>query len=158
MPSEPYQLNASMRVPLPRGRVFAFFAQAENLERITPPRMCFEILSPRPVEIREGALIDYRLRLLRLPFRWRTRISVWDPPNEFVDVQERGPYAEWSHRHLFSDDAGGGTIVEDRVRYRLPLGLPGRLAHPFVRRQLQDIFRYRQEAVMALLVGGPAGP
>jgi ligand-binding SRPBCC domain-containing protein len=145
-----FVLHASLSLPLARQQVFAFFADARNLGRITPPELHFEIVSP-PAAMQVGTLIDYRIRLFGIPLRWRTEITRWNPPNEFEDVQIRGPYAAWVHRHTFRS-AGEGTLIEDEVRYRLPFGVIGRLAHPIVRLQLRRIFSYRQRMVEQLLL------
>jgi ligand-binding SRPBCC domain-containing protein len=150
-------LRATIRLPLPRAQVFEFFAEAQNLARITPPELAFRIRTPLPITMGEGTLIDYTIGLRGIPMRWRTRITRWVPGVEFADEQLRGPYALWLHRHQFRDDGPGRTIIEDEVRYRLPFGFLGEIVHPIVRMQLRRIFSYRASAVRALL-GLPTGP
>jgi ligand-binding SRPBCC domain-containing protein len=131
----------------PRREVFAFFADAANLQEITPPFLRFRILTPLPIEMRPGALITYRLSLLGVPFRWRTRIVEWRPDERFVDEQLEGPYRRWWHEHTFEETAGG-TRVRDRVEYELPLGPLGGLARRlFVAPRLEAIFAFRRQAI-----------
>jgi len=144
-------LEREQVVPRPVDEVFAFFAQARNLERITPPWLRFEVITPGPIEMGPGALIRYRLRVHAVPVRWISRIEEWDSGRLFVDRQMRGPYRLWHHRHEFAPCAEG-TVVRDRVRYALPLGRLGELAHAaLVRRDLQRIFDFRRVAVAQLL-------
>lgn len=135
-------LRAVSEIDSPIERVFDFFSRAENLQELTPPELDFEIVTPLPIEMAEGTLIDYRLRLQGIPFGWRTRISEWDPPYAFTDEQLRGPYRTWIHRHTF-EAVGERVRMTDEVRYRLPLEPAGALALPFVRRRLRQIFTYR---------------
>ena len=148
----PYNLlHTSMHLPLPRPEVFAFFADAANLEAITPPELHFQIITPLPITMQKGAIIDYRLRLRGIPFSWRTRIAEWESPLRFVDEQVRGPYALWEHTHTFTTAPDGGTMVQDTVRYQLPLGSLGAMALPLVQRDLTRIFGYREVRVRQLL-------
>lgn len=134
--------------PRPIARVFPFFADAGNLERITPPWLRFRILPPRPGEIRKGTTIDYRIRLHGLPLLWRSEITAWDPPHGFVDEQRRGPYRVWIHEHRFVE-RDGGTEVRDLVRYAVPGGrVVDRL---FVRRDVARIFAYRAATLREIL-------
>jgi ligand-binding SRPBCC domain-containing protein len=146
-----HHYKTSMVLPLPIGDVFPFFCDVLNLERITPPELHFRILTPHPIEIREGTLVDYRLRLFGFPLRWRSEIATWNPPYEFVDQQVVGPYHTWIHSHLFYEN-GDSTIIEDTVQYRLPLWPLSEIVAPLVHRQLGRIFRYREHAIRAALL------
>lgn len=132
---------------------FAFFSDATNLQRLTPPWVGFEILTPTPIAMRAGTLIDYRIRVHGVPFKWRTEILAWDPPHGFVDVQLRGPYRWWHHTHRF-EACEGGTRVIDEVEYRAPLAwLTHRL---MVSRDVARIFDYRERALREA-IGGSGG-
>jgi uncharacterized protein len=131
--------------------VFAFHADAHNLERITPPFLHFVVLAISTGAVAEGTLIDYRLRLHGVPVRWRSRIESWQPPCGFVDRQVRGPYALWHHTHEFESHRHG-TLVRDRVRYRLPFGAVGAvIAAAAVRCDLETIFTFRSQTTRLLL-------
>ena len=142
-------LEREMVVRAERAEVFAFFADAYNLERITPPELRFRIVEHEG-DMGTGARIAYRLRLFGVPFGWRTLISRWEPETAFVDEMTSGPYRRWVHLHTF-EPAPGGTLVRDRVEYELPFGPLGRLALPLVRRQLRRIFDYRADAIRRLV-------
>ena len=150
-----HHLHTTTWLPLPRAEVFEFFADAENLARITPPELAFEIVTPTPIDIREGALIEYRLGLFGVRFGWRTEIIHWEPPYRFVDQQLKGPYRRWHHTHTFVEAAGPdgrpGTRMDDLVRWELPLAPFGEAAYPLVRLQLARIFGYRQQTIRELL-------
>jgi ligand-binding SRPBCC domain-containing protein len=141
-------LQRRQRIERPIAEAFSFYGDARNLELITPPWLGFEVTTSAPIEMGVGTLIEYRLRLHRVPVRWRTRIEAWDPPHRFVDAQIKGPYSLWEHTHTFEADGQGATIIEDRVRYAIPFGPLGNLADRLlVRRDLRQIFDYRRDAV-----------
>lgn len=145
-----YRLERSLFLPRPRHEVFAFFSDAGNLERITPPFLHFHITTPGPIVMRAGALIDYNLRLYGIPIRWRTVIETFDPPVSFSDVQLRGPYRRWHHRHEFLE-VSGGTEMRDSVDYDLPFPIFAPIVHPlFVRRSVQKIFDYRNKIIAGI--------
>jgi len=151
-----YILESRVWLARARPEVFAFFAAAENLVRLTPPSFHLAIVDGPPA-LSTGAVIDLRMSWLGVPVSWRAFIREWDPPYRFVDVQVCGPYARWEHRHRFLEE-GGGTWVEDRVTYRLPLGPVGRVAHTLlVHRQLTAMWRYRTER-LGELVGPVSSP
>ncbi len=142
-----YELIREQFIARPRREVFAFFEDIENLERITPAFMNFHVLTKKPVEIRKGTLIDYRIALFGLPMKWRTEITEYNPDETFVDLQIKGPYALWNHRHSFTE-VEGGTLMQDYVQYAPPLGPLGSLAHAiFIRRTLNRIFDFREETI-----------
>jgi len=131
-------------LPVPREKVFPFFADARNLETITPPWLNFRILTPGEIPMRVGTLIDYQLRIHGWPVCWRTQITGWNPPANFCDEQLRGPYRLWRHTHTFTPQANG-TLCEDRVEYAVPGG--GLINRLFVRRDVEKIFAYRAEVL-----------
>ncbi len=140
-----------MELPLPIENTFDFFADVANLQRITPPELNFSILTPLPIAMHEGTIIDFRLSLMGVPFEWKTEISAWKPPHMFVDRQVKGPYAEWVHKHTFRPGEENKTLMEDDVTYSLPSLPLGELAQPLVHRQLEKIFTYRRETILRLL-------
>lgn len=152
MPRAPiHRLHLQQYIDRPLDEVFSFFAEARNLERITPPWLRFEVQGDESIPMTVGTHIDYRLHVHRIPIRWTSRIEEWEPGVSFIDRQVRGPYALWHHRHTFAAE-GSGTVVGDEVHYAVPLGRLGELAHPlFVARDLRRIFDYRHAAVPRLL-------
>lgn len=147
-----HQFQCDVWLPLPPEELFPFFSDAANLDGITPPWLHFRIVTPQPLEMRAGTLIDYKLKVRGMPLRWRTRIREWQPPHRFVDEQLRGPYRLWIHEHLL-EARDGGTLARDVVRYAVPLDF---LVHPlFVRRDVESLFAFRQEALRKKLGGRP---
>ena len=151
-----FVLRREQRLPRPPHEVFPFFADAGNLEAITPPWLGFRVVTPRPIAMREGALIEYRLRLHGLPISWLTRIEEWVPSERFVDAQLSGPYRLWHHTHELEPD-GDGTLMRDTVRYAIGFGPFGEVARrAVIERDLEAIFRFRAERVPALVPGAGA--
>jgi ligand-binding SRPBCC domain-containing protein len=149
-------LERSQSVAVPVERAFGFYGDTLNLEPMTPPWLHFQVTNDGPVTMEPGTLLHYRLRLHRVPIRWTTRIESWEPPRRFVDTQLRGPYSLWEHTHDFEPDGAGGTVIHDRVRYAIPYGPLGTLAHVlFVRRDLERIFDYRATAFARLVELAP---
>lgn len=152
-----YTLERRQWVPRPLAATFAFFDRPENLARITPPWLGFELLTPGPIVMARGLTLDHRVRLCGVPMRWRSLIREYDPPYRFQDVQLVGPYRRWEHTHRFRAE-GSGTLVEDLVVYEPPLGPLGALANAlFIRGRLVAIFDYRRAAIDALLVAAARG-
>lgn len=150
------RLASELWLPQPRSRVFPFFADARNLETLTPPWLHFEVLTPAPIEMRVGLRIDYRLKIHGIPVRWQSEITAWDPPHRFVDEQLSGPYNLWHHEHRF-EERGSGTLCVDLVHYRAPGGpLRPLIERFFVRPDVEMIFAYRTRRMLELFP--PLGP
>jgi len=145
-----HTIRREIWLPHSREEVFEFFSAARNLEQITPPLLKFEVLTPEPIPMGEGTLIDYRLRVHGLPLRWRTKITRWNPPYQFADIQLKGPYKLWDHTHTFQEEDGGTRMI-DEVVYELPFGPLGDIVHALsVRRDVEEIFRYRNSVIGTL--------
>ncbi len=147
-------LEREQIIKRPIKEVFDFFADAGNLERITPPELNFQITTSEPIDIKKGTLIEYQLKLRRIPIRWKTEITQWNPPHDFVDTALKSPYKRWIHLHTFEEGKNGETIMKDRVRYRLPLEPLGDLAHWYVKKELKYIFDYRYKVIEKIFGNG----
>jgi len=155
--AEPYLLEREQWLARPIEEVFRFYGDATNLETITPDWLHFAVITPAPIAMAAGTRIDYKLRWRGLPIRWTTIIEAWEPPHRFIDTQWQGPYRLWHHTHTF-ESQGGGTLIRDVVRYRLPLGWLGAALHRIgVRRDLEAIFDHRARIVRERLEP-PRGP
>jgi ligand-binding SRPBCC domain-containing protein len=144
-----YVLRSQTTVHRNLSDTFDFFANAENLNLITPAWLKFTIVSETPIKMGPGTQIDYRLKIHGFPVKWRSEISLWEPPYRFVDTQIKGPYLMWSHTHTLDISPNGHTIVNDYVKYKVPFGrVTNRL---FVARDLKRIFRYRNLATKKAL-------
>ncbi len=147
-----HTLTRTQQLPGTPEDVFPFFADAHNLEAITPPLLRFRVITPQPIAMHPGTLIQYRLRIHGFPVNWLTSITEWEPPYRFVDTQLRGPYALWHHTHEFNAGADGTTLMTDTVRYAIGFGPFGALAHRlFVGRDVQSIFDHRAKVIPELL-------
>lgn len=130
--------------------VFSFFEKPENLEVITPTWMRFKIKTPPPLIMKAGAEFDYRIDLIKIPLKWKTKIAIYDPPYKFVDVQMKGPYRKWIHTHTF-ETMGDKTKITDNVDYDLPAGILGRIVHMiYIRKTLKAIFDFRESTINRL--------
>lgn len=150
-----YKLTREQLIARPRKAVFEFFERPENLAVITPPSMRFHILTPRPIVMRFGAVIDYKIGIMGITTGWRTLIAGYSPPDSFVDFQINGPYRLWRHTHRFID-RGDSTVIVDEIEYAVPMGILGQLAHAvFVERRLEAIFNYRAAAIARIFAMTP---
>jgi ligand-binding SRPBCC domain-containing protein len=142
-----YELTDHFIVAADLERTWEFFSRAENLPRITPPWLRFEVRTPGPITIGQDTILDYGVRSMGVPLRWRSKIIDWSPPRQFIDLQVKGPYAQWVHQHRF-DASPQGAECRDRVVYSLPASVVGRVVHvAVVRRQLLEIFRFRRKVI-----------
>ena len=142
-----YLLEKHQFIQKPRIEVFDFFKTPENLEKITPKNLNFNIYTPSPILMEEGAVIEYQIKLLGIPIYWRTLINEYNPPNNFRDIQLNGPYDIWDHTHMF-EECKNGTMMIDKIKYSIPFKIIGRMAHSiWVKRELQRIFDYRYEII-----------
>ena len=141
-----YNIKFKQFIDLPINDVFSFFSKPENLSLITPPRLKFNILTPLPIKMKEGQLIDYSLSIMYcIKLRWRTLITDYNQPYQFIDQQIKGPYSLWHHTHTFKEK-DNGTIIEDEVVYAIPFGIIGRLIHAiYIKYDVQSIFKYRHK-------------
>lgn len=146
----PHRLYRETIIARPIEEVFAFFSDAYNLEALTPKFLNFSILTPHPIPMNEGTLIDYKIKLFGIPFKWKTRISLWEPGKRFVDEQLKGPYALWIHEHTF-ESVPEGTKMTDTVHYRSLKGVLDFLPHHlFVKNKVTQIFDFRAETLALL--------
>ncbi len=142
-----YELSDHFIVKSDLDRTWDFFSKAENLPRITPTWMKFKIVTPGPIDIKQDSILDYEIRWMGIPLRWRTRILDWSPPRQFIDLQLRGPYSLWHHQHTFTA-TDEGTVCTDRVTYRVPVPVVGRVMNSLmVKRQLISIFEFRRKVI-----------
>jgi hypothetical protein len=146
-----HQLKRELLINKPIHEVFSFFEKAENLEKITPDILKFKIITPLPIEMKKGSLIDYQIKLSGIPMKWRTLIDIYEPPFKFRDIQLKGPYKKWEHLHEFIEK-GNQTLMIDTVDYELPFGFIGDLVHKIkVKKQLKDIFDHRNKVIPELI-------
>ena len=145
-----YFFKQETHIPHPLETVFHFFSNAENLNRLTPPHLDFEILTPLPIQMAEGTLIDYQLKIYKIPIKWKTKIIAWEPPYRFIDAQLKGPYRKWIHEHKF-EAADDRTKMTDTVEYAIPGGIfSPAINNLFVKRDIQKIFNFRESQLLTI--------
>ena len=145
-----FHFQTELKINKPVDEVFLFFSKAENLEQLTPSWLHFQILTALPIEMKAGALIDYRITLYKIPIFWRTEITLWDPAYRFVDSQIKGPYKKWIHEHTFME-VEGGCLITDKVQYQLYAWILSPIIDRlFVRKEIKKIFNYRMDKIKAL--------
>lgn len=146
-----YEIKVKQKLNSNIENVFNFFSKPINLAKITPKRLGFRIITPLPIEMKSGTIIDYYIKIFSLPIRWRTIITNYEYPSQFIDQQLKGPYSFWHHTHTF-EETENGTIIKDQIRYVVPFGLLGRiLNYLWIKRDLKNIFEYRKEKIKELI-------
>lgn len=149
-----FQYNTEHLLPIDIDQAWDFFSSAKNLARITPPEMDFKILTQLDdKEVYEGMLIDYTVKpLFGVPLQWQTEIFRVNKPDYFTDRQLKGPYKIWEHTHSFIEKENG-VLMKDEVRYQLPFGIIGRIAHAiFIKKKVESIFDFRGKALNKIFV------
>jgi ligand-binding SRPBCC domain-containing protein len=147
MINQTHTFQSEIVINAPRREVFSFFSKAENLEKLTPNWLQFKILTNLPIEIKKGSLIDYRLKFYGIPIKWKTEITLWDPPSRFIDTQLKGPYRTWIHEHRFID-MNDCTKMIDSVTYQAPGGLfSSIIVKLFVKNSVNKIFDFRSRII-----------
>lgn len=147
-----YKLERTQVIERSRSETFAFFSDASNLERITPPFLRFRMVTPRPIGMEAGTILEYELAMFGVRLHWKSLIERWTPEESFVDVQLKGPYSLWRHTHTFEELDENRTLMRDHVEYGIPLSILGRIAHAiFVKHSLKKIFDYRTATTAQLL-------
>ena len=145
------EINSEQFINIKIQNVFDFFSKPENLQEITPKRLGFNIITPGPIEMEKGTVIDYYIKISYIPIRWRTIITNYNPPYKFVDQQIKGPYSFWHHTHTFSK-LNGGTLIKDNIKYLVPFGIIGKIINKiWIKRDLENIFDYRKNKIKILL-------
>ena len=154
---ELFNIESKQVVKRPLKDVFDFFSLPENLEIITPKNLAFRILTPKPLVMKQGAVIDYTIKLFKIPIHWRTLITSYDPPYMFVDEQVKGPYTFWHHTHTFKE-IDDGVEIQDKVIYAIPFGIIGRILHfLWIKRDLIKIFEHRKKIIEQSFTKGNKG-
>ena len=147
-----YKKSVTQFIDKPLDVVFSFFAKPENLRRITPSTLDFQILTPTPISMAKGTVIDYNIKVMGIRVHWRTLITSYNPPTQFVDEQTKGPYLLWIHTHTFKikDE---GVEIHDCIEYSIPLGLLGRFVHfLWIKRKLDQIFDFRRRKIEEIFI------
>lgn len=139
-----YTLFSEQTLNISIDEAWEFFSSPENLAKITPNEMGFDITSAKQEKMFAGQIITYKIKIF--PFfksNWVTEITQLNDKRYFIDEQRFGPYKMWHHEHHFAPTDDGVTMI-DRVSYKIPFGFLGRIAHLlFIKNKLKHIFSFR---------------